>query len=258
MSHTRAILTRNQRIGIAAIFIILSLIFAGLHWLPAPEQTPTESEVDTLKKVIIHHKKSHYDSLRAIRTARYDSLRIVRRDSLHQLYKAHRDSAHRADSLWWDSVYHTTPHVRKCDTILSLNTADTNELKLIRGIGSSMARRIVRYRDELGGFVSVRQLQDEAMYQDAYGHSIKNKYCLHDSILDAFTIRNDSIRRISVNHASIERMQAHPYISYTLAKEIYTLRRKRITLNNIDDLRALPQATDSLLKHLAPYLSFEK
>jgi len=256
-SHT-AILTRNQWIGIVIILAMLVLVFVGLHWLPKPQNSPTFAAADTTKNSIIHRKKQYHDSLHHVKQAYYDSLHTVRRDSLHQVYTAHRDSLRQADSLWWDSVYQSTPRPIKKDTILSLNTADTTELKLIRGIGSGMARRIVRYRDKLGGFVSVEQLLDDALYQDQYGHSIRQKYCLADSVLTAFTVNTDSIRTIPVNHASIERLQAHPYISHTLAKEIYTLRRKQVSLRSIDELRGLPHATDSTLKQLTPYLSFEK
>ena len=37
-------------------------------------------------------------------------------------------------------------------TVVSLNSADTTELKKIPGVGSSIARMIVNYRERLGGF----------------------------------------------------------------------------------------------------------
>ena len=43
---------------------------------------------------------------------------------------------------------------------VELNTADTATLKKIPGIGSYYARRIVDYRNRLGGFVSVAQLKE--------------------------------------------------------------------------------------------------
>jgi DNA uptake protein ComE-like DNA-binding protein len=44
--------------------------------------------------------------------------------------------------------------------IVELNTADTTSLKQIKRIGSYMAKRIVEYRQKLGGFYSVEQLLD--------------------------------------------------------------------------------------------------
>jgi len=258
MSKRYIILTRNQWIGIVLILLILAGIFIGLHYLPAPLAKQHVQTTDSTTKKRVYHGKAHYDSLRAARTAYYDSLRIVRRDSLHEVYVAHRDSVKRVDSLWWDSVFQSTPRPIKKDTILSINRADTSELKLLPDIGSGMARRIVRYRDALGGFVSVEQLKDKGLYEDQYGHSIRDKYCLNDSVLSLFIVESDSIRRIRINHASVERLQAHPYISFTLAKEIYGLRRKRISLKSIEELRELPHMSDSLLLRLSPYLNFEK
>ena len=43
---------------------------------------------------------------------------------------------------------------------LSLNTADTTAIKQIPGIGSYYARKIVNYRERMGGFVSTAQLAE--------------------------------------------------------------------------------------------------
>ena len=62
---------------------------------------------------------------------------------------------------------------------------------------------------------------------------------------------------MDVNKCSIDRMQRHPYIRYEQAKAIYTLRRKKVRLESIEDLRALPELTEEELVRMAPYLSFE-
>lgn len=42
---------------------------------------------------------------------------------------------------------------------IELNSADTTELKKLRGIGSKLSQRIVKYRTKLGGFSSKEQLK---------------------------------------------------------------------------------------------------
>lgn len=42
---------------------------------------------------------------------------------------------------------------------IELNSADTTELKKLRGIGSKLSQRIVKYRTKLGGFTSKEQLK---------------------------------------------------------------------------------------------------
>jgi len=45
-------------------------------------------------------------------------------------------------------------------TVVSLNEADTSQLKRVPGIGSGLAKMIVAYRDKLGGFTHLEQLQE--------------------------------------------------------------------------------------------------
>ena len=45
-------------------------------------------------------------------------------------------------------------------TLVELNTADTTILKKVPGIGSTFARRIIKYRELLGGFYDVSQLAE--------------------------------------------------------------------------------------------------
>ena len=65
------------------------------------------------------------------------------------------------------------------------------------------------------------------------------------------------MRTINVNSCSTDALQHHPYLRYNQAKAIYVLRRKHVRLHSIDDLRALPELSDSTLLRLEPYLRFE-
>ena len=186
---------------------------------------------------------------KADREAKYDSFFMA--DSIrHEQWKIERqtrwDSMRKADSLWRDSVgIPFIPRVKK-DTILDLNHCDTAELQLIRGIGRYTASQIVQYRERLGGFYSPEQLKDEVF----------GKLSL-DTLLYRFTADVDAVQLIDVNQCSIDRLQRHPYIRYEQAKAIYTLRRKKVRLESIEDLRALPEMTEEDLRRAAPYLRFE-
>ena len=60
-----------------------------------------------------------------------------------------------AKSTQRDTIFKYQP-----GTVISLNSADTTELKKIPGIGSVIARRIVNYRKRLGAFCRIEQLQE--------------------------------------------------------------------------------------------------
>ena len=172
---------------------------------------------------------------------------VARRDSFARL-RRERDSLWQlADSLRRDSLFPKTYRHPKCDTIIELNAADTFALQYIRGIGAYTAARIVQYRQELGGYVSPEQIREISSLRGVNP----------DSILPHLTANPDSVHPLRVNYCSIERLQRHPYISFTQAKAIYTLRRNRLKLKGLDDLKNLDCLNDSILLRLSPYLSFE-
>ncbi len=152
------------------------------------------------------------------------------------------------DTIRWatDTTFAKKAYPEKCDTILELNSADTASLQLIRGIGKYTAIQIVRYRTQLGGYASVEQLRE-----------IDNLPTVADSIMPYFTACPDSIKPIHINRASVERLNRHPYLSFTQAKAIYELRRNEVRLTTIDQIKETGLFTEEDLSRLAPYLSFE-
>lgn len=129
----------------------------------------------------------------------------------------------------------------KRDTILNLNTADTASLQFIRGIGPTMARRIVQYRERLGGYVSVSQLAE-----------ING---LADSVQVHFVVEPVDVRLIYINMASVSMLVRHPYISYEQAKQLEELHRRR-TIRDEEDLLKRGIFTHEEVERLRPYISF--
>lgn len=156
------------------------------------------------------------------------------------------------DSLKVDSVYTHTDSLpkwpEKKDTVLNLRTADTTELKMIRGIGSYRAKQIVRYREQLGGFVSVEQLLEVKGMEDLAS----------DSILQHFVLDSVTVQQMNVNQAGVQRLAQHPYLRFEQAKALYELRRKKIRLHSIQDLEVIECIDAKTLEKIAPYLNFDK
>lgn len=150
-----------------------------------------------------------------------------------------------------DSVPRYVSHKR--DTILNLRTADTTELKMIKGIGSYRAKQIIRYRERLGGFVSVEQLREVKALQPLLKDSLST-----DSLLSHFFLDSVHIVPLRVNSMHVERLQRHPYLSFEQARAIYELRRRKIQLKHLDQLRTLDCLTEQDIQRLRPYLSFEQ
>lgn len=137
-----------------------------------------------------------------------------------------------------------TPHIKR-DTILDLNTADTTELMLLRGVGRFTAMQIIRYRQALGGYYSTSQLYEIS--------EIANDRI--DSLLPHLYADTSLITPIDVNRASVKQLYRHPYISYKQAEQLYDLRRRKLRLHSPDELSAVFSPDER--QQLRPYLRFD-
>jgi DNA uptake protein ComE-like DNA-binding protein len=245
-------LANEQRIGaivLLGIAVAVWLVVAIVRSPEPPQHKAPRRTWEQIKDSMRLADSMRYVQWAAEREQRYDSFRVadsLRRAEWKRIRQQQYDSFRIADSLWRDSVGWRFARHEKRDTVLDLNRCDTAELQLLRGIGRFTAIRIVRYREALGGYYSPAQLTDEALAG------------LHlDTLLHRFTADPADIQPLSVNSCSVERLQRHPYLRYEQAKALYQLRRSRVRLQSIDDLRSLPEITESDFLRLTPYLRFE-
>lgn len=125
-----------------------------------------------------------------------------------------------------------------------INQADTATLRRIRGIGKVYAQRIVTYREKLGGFHSAAQIQE------VWGLSPEAQTAL----LKYAQFNQAPYRQIKLNSASINDLNAHPYISYNLARAIIGWRSKQGKFNKIEDLKQINIINPEIFTKIAPYL----
>lgn len=121
------------------------------------------------------------------------------------------------------------------------NTADTNELKRIPGIGSYFARRIVQLRNRKQQFLSKEELL-----------TIPN---FPVEALDYITLSH-SYQPIRVNTMTQQELQRHPLINYVQARDIIQLRKSTGSIRSVKDMSLLPSFTPERLKAITPYLEF--
>ncbi|MCI5681837.1 MAG: helix-hairpin-helix domain-containing protein [Bacteroidales bacterium] len=161
----------------------------------------------------------------------------------------------RLDTTKRDSVLFQYRSLKR-DTVIELNSADTLTLQCIPGIGIGIAKQIIRYRTQLGGYYSPEQIREIDALQH-YDQDTLLRFCF-DSVMPHLYACADSIKRISVNHSSIRVLQRHPYMRFEQAKALYTLRRNRFHLDAISDLQPLSEFTEQDLQRLQWYLSFDR
>lgn len=148
----------------------------------------------------------------------------------------------------WQSNYEHEPRPKTEKfaegVTLPANTADTTALKHIPGIGSYYARKIVDYRERLGGFVSTSQIGE---IED-----------LPAGITRWFVLdKTDEPRQLRINHATFKQLVRHPYLSYEQTKIIVTHIRQYGAIRSWRDLQLYKEFTQNDFKRLAPYISFK-
>lgn len=129
-------------------------------------------------------------------------------------------------------------------TVINLNQADTTLLKMIPGIGSYYAGKIVKYRERLGGFISTHQLTD-----------IEG---LPAGIARWFEVTPDAHPvQTHINRADFKTLVRHPYLSYEQTKVIKNHIRQYGPIRSWHDLRLYKEFTDADFQRLSPYFDFK-
>lgn len=125
---------------------------------------------------------------------------------------------------------------------IPLNASDTTALKRIPGIGGVRAKQIVDYREKLGGFISVQQLDDlQNIPADVQA------YLSFDPI---------PLRKININTLPINRLVMHPYITFYQAKAIKDYIQKNGPLKSLSQLSLNKNFTDADIQRLEPYVEY--
>ncbi|MEY3052348.1 MAG: hypothetical protein RLY31_2133 [Bacteroidota bacterium] len=147
-----------------------------------------------------------------------------------------------------DSKPAAPSYVKKDSTALvDINRATAEDWQRLPGIGPGYARRIVRFRDRLGGF------SHPAQVGETYG--------LPDSVFRRIMPRlvpSPVFRPLPVNTPDLAELKAHPYLSNLQATVLFRYREQHGPFRSPADLQAVgPVFSEQDWARLAPYLTFE-
>ena len=148
----------------------------------------------------------------------------------------------------WDTVTVQVERVRyasksRPDEPLDLNAIDSAGLVRLPGIGPATALKIIRYREQLGGFLDISQLEEIEGLSD----SLMKWFIINDTI---------PIKRISVNTATLSDLRRHPYMDFYKARAIVEYRRERGMIKGPEQLSFMEEFTAQDLIRLEPYFDF--
>jgi len=130
-------------------------------------------------------------------------------------------------------------------TAVDINISDTTQLISLPGIGSKLAKRIIGFRDKLGGFYSVDQVGETYGLQDSVFQKIK-KYLQCNDI---------SVKRININTATKDELKMHPYIRWNIANAIIEYRNQHGQFTSVEDLKKINAVDKETLNKIMHYLA---
>ena len=129
--------------------------------------------------------------------------------------------------------------------MVELNSADSALLTQLPGIGPAYAKRIIRYRELLGGYYTPKQLLE------VYNFPEDTFYGLEDYIY-ADTLH---IRKMRINFLEFAELLRHPYLSKEQVAQILDRKEKLGAFKSIAEVAALQGFDDVTFEQVRPYLT---
>ena len=131
--------------------------------------------------------------------------------------------------------------------LVEINTADSAELRSVRGIGDKSVAAILAWREKAGGFTSVVQLAEEKLVSESNFEKILPQICCDTC----------KISKIDINFATQTRLNEHPYIRPVLRRLIRT-RQLKGGWSRIEEMIEDKIFDEREAERLRPYLRFAR
>ena len=140
-----------------------------------------------------------------------------------------------------------TTYVKKVqDWQIDINQADSADWVALPGIGPGFARRIMGFRERLGGFAVAEQLLE------VYG--IDTVWVRRH--LKKFRLGSGVYRPLFVNRAIWNEFR-HPYLTYAQAKVVLNYRKQHGVITDFESLLQIKLVDPAVWMRLKPYLNFD-
>jgi len=139
------------------------------------------------------------------------------------------------------------PKPRPAPVNININTATPEDWQRLYGIGPAYSKRIVKYRNALGGFHAVNQVSEVYGLADSTFQSIRPQLELDPT----------PIQQINLNTATQDDLKKHPYLDWKKSKTIIAYRDNHGVFSTVDDLQKVRVISSDLFEKLKPYLTVE-
>jgi competence protein ComEA len=130
---------------------------------------------------------------------------------------------------------------------IDINTSGVEEWKSLPGIGEVLAARVVKFRDKIGGFLSVEQVRK------TYGISDS----LFSAIVPYLVFQLSSLPKLNLNTASVYDLRSRTGVSYQLAKTIVDTRNQEGPFQDINSIKLKIPIPDSIWQKMVLLIKTE-
>ena len=137
---------------------------------------------------------------------------------------------------------------KNASTVVDINAATVEDWQQIRGVGPGWAKRIVNFREKLGGFTSAAQVGETFGLPDS----------VFQKMLPQMQANTSVFRRININSATLDELKKHPYLSSFQATILFNYRQQHGNYTDFASMKKVKAGfKDEDWKRLEPYLSFD-
>ena len=241
--------SRRERQGIIVLIVLIAGVFLGKYLFTPKNSVPAEINVEQSKngenQEVISDKAKEQTNKNLYAPTRQKTHYASTKSNQTEEKRTYYSSSAEPRVVPKENRY---PAAEKfaAGTVIEINSSDTLQLMKIPGIGASFARRIASYRNLLGGYYRLEQLQEVyGMYEELY-----------EKIIPYLQADTGKITPIQVNTASLDKLKSHPYLNFYQAKAIVEMRKRKGKLDNIHELDLLEEFTPEDLERIKPYLAF--
>jgi len=138
-----------------------------------------------------------------------------------------------------------TPHKQDAWTI-DMNAADSLAWVALPGIGPGFAKRILKFKEQLGGFSAINQLKEVYGMDTIWVDHYRNRFKLGAGVY----------RRLQVNRLLWQEFR-HPYLPYAQAKVFLNYRKQHGVVRDYAELSQIKLLDMRVWERLKPYLAFD-
>lgn len=232
------VLNKGERFAVISLLSVIAILLAFSVFRPTIRLSKKDwTAFHNLDSLIAVQEKALKEEQALAEEKRKSALAATQKPPI-QLEKTKSGNKAKSKSQPAEYEKKTNPIEVKEIPILDLNVADSLALVALPQIGDVMASRIQRYRNRLGGFVSMEQL-----------YEIKGMDTMRfETIKPYIILTTNEIVKLDVNRDEFKTLLRHPYLEYDQVKAIVNHRDRKGFIKGWSQLKGIVGDVNPLLE----------